>query len=205
MDTTPEPLPVSPRRANTGSRVSRSLWLVFIIVVLAIASVAVAGWFWINRDVPPIHLKVGAGPFRSDSYELIKEVADVVERQSSLIRLDVVATRDSSRNISLLNDNELDLVTIRSDTPVISNIRLVADLFPDYFQIIAHPDSQIFNVSDLIGKKVAIPPFGTDEFRSFWIIADHYDLPITDVRWIAMPINKAASDLLAHRIDAVFT
>lgn len=205
MNTGPETPPISARRANTGSTMNRSRWLNFLVAIVAIAAVAVGGWFWINRDVPLIHLKVGAGPFRSDSYELMKEAADVVERQSDLIRLDAVATRDSSRNISLLNDGDLDLVTIRSDTPVLSNIRLVADLFPDYFQIITHPHSQIFAVSSLIGKKVAIPPFGTDEFRSFWIIAEHYDLPITDVKWLAMPIQKAAADLLAHRIDAVFT
>lgn len=205
MHTEPEIPPISARRANTGSSIIRSRWMLFLLAIAAIASVTIGGWFWINRDVPLIHLKVGAGPFRSDSYELMREAADVVARHSDQIRLDVVATRDSSRNISLLNDGDLDLVTIRSDTPVISNIRLVADLFPDYFQIISHPDSQIFSVSDLVGRRVAIPPFGTDEFRSFWIIADHYDLPITDVKWLAMPIQKAAEDLLAHRIDAVFT
>ncbi len=205
MQEGPEPTPITVRRANTGSSVSRSRWTLFLIALIAIAAVAIGGYFYINRDVPLIHLKVGAGPFRSDSYELMKEAADVVERQSDVVRLDVVATRDSSQNISLLNDGELDLVTIRSDTPVISNIRLVADLFPDYFQIITNPRSQIFGVSDLVGKKVAIPPFGTDEFRSFWIIADHYDLPITGVKWIAMPFQEATSDLLAHEIDALFT
>lgn len=176
-----------------------------LFAIVAIAATAIGGWLWINRTVPMIHLTVGAGPYRSDSYELMKEASDVVARQSDLIRLDVRATRDSSRNISLLNEGAVDLVTIRSDTPVISNIRLVANLFPDYFQIIAHPASGIFSIADLEGKKVAIPPFGTDEFRSFWIIADHYDLPITGVKWIAMPFEKATADLLSHRIDALFT
>jgi TRAP transporter TAXI family solute receptor len=165
----------------------------------------IAAWFYLNREVQLTTLKVAAGPYRSDSYELMEQIADVVERQSDLIRLKILPTKDSSENISKLNAQAADLATIRSDTPVIANVRMVADLFPDFFQVITRSDREIYLLTDLEGKKVAIPPFGTDEFRSFWAVADHYDLSITSIKWVAMPFAKAAGELLTGEIDALFT
>ena len=193
------------RKANQRSWAGRMRVLAIFGFLLLLAGTGVAGWFWITREVEPVVLTVGAGPYRSDSHQLMREVAEVVERHSDTIRLDVRATSDSSRNISLLNAGALDLVTIRSDTPVLSDVRIVADLFADYFQIIARNDRSIRSVNALVGKRVAVPPFGTDEFRSFWAIGDHYNLPIEGVRWISLPFDRAAGDLLDGRIDAIFT
>lgn len=204
MDGSDEQEPTANRTANASSRRTRAR-LSLLVGTVAIAAIAVAGWYWFERDREPFELTVGAGPYRSDSYQLMREVAEVVERHSRTLLLKVVATRDSSRNISILNGGEVDLATIRSDTPVISNIRLVAYLFSDYFQILTHPDSGIFSVTDLLGKKVAIPPFGSDEFRSFWIIGDHYDLPVSGVNWFAMDFEGAANQLQSGEIDALFT
>lgn len=193
------------RQANMLSSAIRARRYMISIAATAILIVTAIGWLWIDRETPPAVLSVGAGPYRSDSYELIKEVAEVIDRHSTTIRLKVVRTTDSSRNISLLNNGDVDLATIRSDTPVVSDIRLVADLFRDYFQVLVYPESNIRRITDLTGKRIAIPAFGTDEFRSFWVISDHYDLPITGMDWHAMPFEKAADMLLAGRIDAMFT
>ncbi|MCB1386218.1 MAG: TAXI family TRAP transporter solute-binding subunit [Nitratireductor sp.] len=166
---------------------------------------AAGGWLYFNREQPLVTLKVAAGPYRSDSYEMMLDVAEVVERQSKRLRLQVMPTRDSSTNISILNRHSADLATIRSDTPVIADVKMVAELFPDFFQIITREDRQIFSIRDLIGKKIAIPPFGTDEFRSFWSVGDHYDLPIDGLHWIAMPFATATRRLLDGDIDAIFT
>ena len=78
---------------------------------------------------------------------------------------------------------------IRSDTPVVDNVRLIASLFPDYFQFIARSGAGIRYLTELKGKRIAIPPYGTDEFRSFWVIADHYDLAIKSMKWKPMPLG----------------
>ena len=193
------------RRANTRSKLLRQRLVAGAVFAVLLVVASVAGWFWINREPQIRELVVGAGPYRTDSYELMREVADVVARHSAFLRLKIVATSDSSYNISALNAEKVDLATIRSDTPVLSDVRAVADLFPDYFQIIARKDAGINGISGLIGKRVAIPPFGTDEFRSFWILADHYDLPAASVKWIASPFLDAAKALLAGELDAIFT
>ena len=193
------------RRANTGRRAGfwyrRLSWISAFLIV----AVAVGGYFFLTREPAPVILKIGSGPYRSDSYELMKEVADVVDRHSDRIVIEVVPTRDSSDNISLLNNGTVHAATIRSDTPVVNNVRQIANLFPDYFQIIARVGRPVFGVTDLIGKKIAIPRYGTDEFRSFWILGDHYDLPINGVHWLAMDFEEASDKLLSGSVDALFT
>lgn len=179
-----------------------------VLIVGAIVALVVIGltiWWYLIRVPEMMVLKVGAGPYRSDSYELMVEVAEVVERHGDGVRLEIIATKDASDNISLLNKEVLDIATIRSDTPVVSNVRLVANLFQDYFQIIARSQSNIRNINDLANMRIAIPPFGTDEFRSFWVIGDHYDLPIESMDWRPMVLEKAKDQLLAGKVDAIFT
>ncbi len=189
--------------ANTQKR-KRVRWFAGLLSAVLIGLI-VGGYFYINRERGPVTLKVGAGPYRSDSYELMKEMADVVSRNSDRLVIEVVATGDSSQNIALLNQGKTDLATIRSDTPVVNQIRMIAELFPDYFQLITRADSGIYFVNDLEGKRIAIPDFGTDEFRSFWVIGDHYDLSISNVKWKAMAFEKAVEELLQGRVDALFT
>ena len=187
------------KKAGGGYRLTR--WVVLGLLVLCVTG----GYFFLNRSPDQQTIRIASGPYRSDSYELMREVADVVSRHSEWLKIEVIATRDSSRNTTMLNDREVDAATIRSDTPVASDVRLVADLFPDYFQILTRGDKAVFKVKNLIGKKVAIPRFGTDEFRSFWIVADHYDLPINGVQWQAMDFEKATAGLLKGEVDAIFT
>lgn len=244
-------MPVGANRASV-KRKRNIIWSLIFAAILIIA--AIAAYLYLNRERPIVTLNVAAGPYRSDSYELMKEIADVIERQSDTLRIKVIATKDSSQNIALLNrgfkklveqntavdpngeireieklamkdmgivipesssDNEkesdngetisIDLATIRSDTPVVANVRMIAELFPDFFQIISKADNGYFSVRDLDGKRVAIPPFGTDEFRSFWAIGDHYDLSLSGVKWKAMDINDAVPEFLAGNLDAIFT
>lgn len=191
--------------ANETSARSGQRLLVVFFLLLALGALVFTLWWYLVRVPDTIELTVGAGPYRSDSYELMKEVAEVVDRHAIGVRLKVIATQDSSKNISLLNQKKLDIATIRSDTPVVNDVRLIAALFPDFFQFIARSDAGIRHIRDLIGKKIAIPPFGTDEFRSFWVVGDHYDLPMEGMKWLPMTLLKAKDKLLSGEVDAIFT
>ncbi len=191
--------------ANAQSKRSGNKLLMLLALLVTLLIVAFTAWWYLIRVPDDVVLKVGAGPYRSDSYELMKEVAEVVERHGTGVRLEVVATADSSQNISLLNRGKIDLATIRSDTPVVDNVRLIASLFPDYFQFIARSGAGIRYLTELKGKRIAIPPYGTDEFRSFWVIADHYDLAIKSMKWKPMPLEEAKDKLLKGEVDVLFT
>ncbi len=241
-------------RANLASAKKKRFWFWTLIISALLIMAIIAGYFYLNREHPITTLNVAAGPYRSDSYELMKEIADVVERQSEFLRIKVIATKDSSQNIALLNKGKkrldegvsgrdlngeirvieklalkekgleqtqfetskidpqepgetisIDLATIRSDTPVVANVRMIAELFPDFFQIITKTDFGVFSVKELEGLRVAIPPFGTDEFRSFWAIGDHYDLSLSQLDWKAMELTAAVPKLLNGDLDVIFT
>ncbi len=179
---------------------------VSIIFMLVLILSGLAGYTYITYcNDEPTTLKIAAGPYRSDSFELMTEVADVVSRHSKDLIVEVIPSKDSSNNIAMLNNGTVDLATIRSDTPVISDVRMVADLFPDYFQLISRSESLIYSPTDLVGKKVAVPNHGTHDLRSFWIIGDHYDLPISGVKWVPTSFENGTRLLLSGDVDAVFT
>ncbi len=189
--------------SNTKTGKSRNQWILAIIGALAL--LVTGAVFYLNQSPSSATLTIGSGPHRSDSYELVREIADVVSRHSDWLTISAEPTRDSSENIRRLNLREVDAATIRADTPVANDVRLIANLFPHYFQLVTRRETNIFQVTDLVGKRVAIANFGTDEFRSFWIIGDHYDLPIRAVKWSTMDFAKASEQLLSGEIDAVFT
>jgi TRAP transporter TAXI family solute receptor len=176
------------------------------IVAATIVLAGVAAWrLWFSGPLEPVTLTVGSGPFGSDSFALMREVADVVERHSSTLRIAVRPTRDSSESISLLNRGDIDLAAIRADSPVEADVRLVALLFQDYFQFLVNDGLKAYDVPDIAGLRIAVPQYGTDAIRSFFAIADHYDLPVDKIRWIPVSFAEARRGLMAGRYDGIFT
>ena len=193
------------REANTLRRANFSYRLAGVLIAGLLVCFGALGYYYLNSQAEKIVVKIGAGPRFSDSFDLVTEIADVVHRHSPEIQIKVIPTRDSSENISLLNAGKIDLATVRSDTPFAEKMRLIAVMFGDYFQIITRADKQITRVPQLMGKTIAIPRFGTDEFRSFWVISDHYNIPINSVKWRSMDFKTASEKLLNGEVDAMFT
>ncbi len=193
------------RQANRRSAADRLMLVVGAVTLVILAAAAAGTWWWIERDNEPVTLRVGTGPFGSDSWVLMREVADVAARHNKPVRLDVRATRDPSQNIAMLNAGQIELAAIRADTPVVSTIRMVADLYPDYFQFIVRADAPLYSLADLSRARIAIPAFGTDAFRSFWVIANHYNFALDGIDWTATGFSEAKAGLLDGTYDAIFT
>lgn len=190
--------------ANTRSRRARLLRTGMLLSVVVTAGALALTWQWITRDRAPDILTIATGPSGSDAFTLMREVAEVVERHSDRLRLDIRPTRDASQNIALLNAKRMDAAVIRADTPVFSDIRGIADLYPDLFHIIVRDGVRAFSVHDLSGITVSIPDYDTANFRSFWVMGDHYDLPIDGFSWRAEPFIEGADRLLRGQVDALF-
>ena len=194
----------APGRPNVRSR--RALFArsgaVLTVLIMAVALVLV--WQWIARDRAPDVLTIATGPVGSDTYTLMHEAAEVVERHSHALRLNIRASRDASQNITLLNAGRIDAAVIRADTPVFTDIRGIASLYPDLFHIIVRNDAPAHSVHDLGRLNVSIPDFDTANFRSFWVVGDHYDLPIGGFDWTAEPFVHGADKLLGGDVDALF-
>jgi uncharacterized protein len=188
---------------SSQERLSRFSWLAALLAILLFGG----GYYWLGREEArgPVELVVGAGPRSSDSYALMREVADVVNRGSKTIRLSVRETRDPSQSVSLLNHHDVSLAVIRADTPLVSDIQMVSLLYPDYFQMIVAGDAPAYDFRGIEGLRIAVPEFGTDALRSFFTVADHYDLKFENISWKTMPFEQARKGLISGLYDGIFT
>lgn len=191
--------------ANAASKSKRSRRFFTVVAIIFTIIIGAAGWTWINRDQEPEIIVMGTGPLGSDAYNLMKEISQVVQRHSDSLRIEVRPTRDASQNIALLNTDAIDAAVIRSDTPVVADIRGITNLYPDIFQLIVRDDVPAYRIGDLADVRVSVPEFGSDGFRSFWVIGDHYDLPIDTMTWKAEPFEQGAAKLLNGEVDVLFT
>lgn len=179
-------------------------WTAGLLLVAALAAAVVGSWYVWVREQPVTMLTAVAGPRGSDSFRLIADIAEVLERHSTTVRLQVRESRNSSINISLIQRGSVDLGTIASNTPAVPNVNLVAGLFPDYFLLIARSGSNIRSVNDLAGKRVAIPESGSPGQQAFWTIVDHYGMAIDSFRSLSSTRLQSVNRFLTGEVDAVF-
>lgn len=198
----------------------RRIWIPVFGLILAIA--AGGYWYVFERDVAPTELRVLAGARGSDAFVLMSEISEVVERHSATVRLRVMEGSTSSNSISAINEQRVDLATIESNTPAYSDIKLVANLFVDYFLLVSRqPDRepalpagqqamldaagvQPRTVTDLPQMRIAIPPSGSAANRAFWSVVDHYKVPPERLKTVAVNTERAEVEFLAGRVDAIF-
>ena len=179
-------------------------WLIALAALVALAGLASAAWWWLRPPDEPAVLSVAAGPRGSDGHTLMSEVAAVVERSSETLRLRVVSSPSSSRNVSLLQKGLVDLGTIEASSPPIEGLGFVADLFPDYFLLVARGERPLFRIADLPGKRIALPDYNTVEQKSFWAIVDHYGLSADAFRFYPQGTQAAIDAMLSDQVDAAF-
>ena len=179
--------------------------VVALIMAFFVGLAAIWWTYFSDTNSAPQELSIGAGPINGDSYAYLSEVAGIINKESRRLRIKVVPTRDPSENISLLNAREISLAVVRGDTPLGGDARMVAVLYPDFFQLIMNSDKSVYDIRDLIGKHIAIPEFGTDAHRSFFAVADHYDLPVDKVFWTATNFKEARRGLIFGKYDGIFT
>ena len=149
-------------------------------------------------------LTVDAGPRDGETYFLMTEIAEVVERNSDKIRLNVISSPPLVQGETTHLKEGVQLTTILSNTPPIPKTSLVATLYEEVFQIITRTDTGIYRIQDLDGKRLALPPHGTSELEYFWTVGDHYDLLVQNVEWTSMSEMDALKALLNNQVDALF-
>lgn len=181
-----------------------SRWKVILLIVIAFAIIG-GGFFYYYQQGKQIGvLRVDAGARNSETFFLLNQLSEVVERNSSLIRLELIEGEELNGNHSLELRQGVDLTTMLSHRPALPNTHLIAGLYEEAFQLITRKDTDIHQIPDLEGKKLALPPHGSSELAFFWAIGDHYNLFAQNVSWEAMSEEQALKALLDKSIDAIF-
>lgn len=175
-----------------------------LLIILAIL-VAIGGVGWLLFDQRRTeNLVVAAGARTSEGFQLAEAIATVVNRHHPDINLEVIETGGSLENSRLLDEGHVDLALFQADASTSRRGRLLAILYPDAYQLIAHRSSGIENVADLAGKIIALPTRGSAQFTSFWYLAAHYGITDADLTWLPMSNRSAEWALISNAVDAVF-
>ena len=162
---------------------------------------AIAFWFG-GRDVT--RLTIAAGPANGESFEMATAIARVIEATYPRVQVDVYETQGSGENIRLVASGQVDLGAVQADASISQDVRVVATLFADAYQLVVTKDSKIASVADLAGRRIAIPPADSGQNRSFWFLAAHYGLDASELTALAMSDEAANFAMRQGQVDAIF-
>ncbi len=129
-----------------------------------------------------------------------------------------VATQGSVENVTAVADGVLDMAMTQSnvahdayagegpfaDKEPRSNLRAVANLFPEAVHLVVRDDSGIMNVADLKGKRVSLGEPGSGTRVVADIILAAYGLDESDIKLFSEQVGTAGDMLVADELDAYF-
>lgn len=86
----------------------------------------------------------------------------------------------------------------------VSNLRLIANLYPESIHIVARKDSGISSVADLKGKKVSLDEPGSGTLVDAKIILEAFGLSESDIQAEYLKPDQAADRMRDGQMDAFF-
>ena len=179
--------------------------------------------------LPLIVLLAGCGGEKSASnairfgtggmyYAYGTELAKMIDAEDKTHALDVKTTAGSAANLRLLREKFLDVAIVQSDT--LSNAingrgifaaagpgvgyAAIAGLYTEACQIVVAKDSQIMNVSDLVGKKVSVGERESGVLQNAEQILMSHGLTFEMIEPAYFSFTDSATALEKGQIDAFF-
>lgn len=175
---------------------------VILLVVVGLCLALAGLWYW--QSSRHYTVLVAAGQRSGQAFQVAEALRKVVTRHYLDITLEVFETRGSLHNAKLLDDGAVQLATMQADQATGTVARMVADLYPDTFQIVVRGDSGIETISDLIGKRIALPPAQSGEYEAFWFLANYYSLTNESLRAFTGTDRTTDWLLINGDVDALF-
>ena len=190
------------RRLRVAVRRGRSLQI--ILIGSSVIAAMICGVLLV-RSRNQIHtIRLATGGSTGEYYAFGKAIAQVAQKHSPNIKVDVLETPGSSQNMSDTNERTVDMALVQSNTPVQPNVRAVAQLYPEMFHLIANRDADIGSMADLRNKAIAVMPEGSGSYELFWPLANHYGLNESDFTAKPMTSGEAHTALQQNEVDALF-
>lgn len=176
----------------------------FLFISTLTLALLLAGGYFYQRTHQQWHVSIAAGKSGSDSYTLMRALKKAVQRKHPEIHIHLVASLGSTANMHLLDAEEVDLATIQSDTIVTADIKMIARLYSNIFQLIVHNASGIQSLSELTNKSIAVPFSMQGQDPSFKHLMEHYGYSDKTLNVIPMADSAAEFALKQGAIDAIF-
>ena len=189
LQKTPEQL-ASAGQSNDGNGMLRQVKIGYILSLLLFLLFALV-WFFVVKQAPVNNLAIAAGHKGSESYDIAEAIADITHKFHPDINIEVLETDGSSQNMHLVEEGLVQLATVQADTDMAADARLIAELYPDAFQLLVRADSDIYSVADLKGHRIALPTKGSGQYKTFWYLANHFGLTESDLDHKSMSSSAA--------------
>lgn len=163
------------------------------------------------------YLRIGTGGTAGTYYPIGTLVANLVTQPGKIVST-AHASNGSLGNVIGVTSGSLesgfsqaDVATwayngtgIFTDKPRLSNLRLIANLYPESIHIVVRKGSGINTVPDLKGKRVALDEAGSGTLISARLVLKAYGLSETDLTPEYIKPNQAGNKLREGQLDAFF-
>jgi TRAP transporter TAXI family solute receptor len=200
---------VQQNKANSVQKLENTLILFkekLGLSIFTLSIIAGVGLTWqLLRKYPPKHnLTMATFAQGGEYYAFGQAFSQIVTKHNPSISIKVLATNGSVENQQLLKEGSVDLALIENDTPLNPSTRAIAFLFPELFHLMVRRESNINQVKDLRGKRIALMPEGSRSHDLFWELVAHYGLDEDDFETISLPPPQANEALSKGKVDALF-
>jgi uncharacterized protein len=179
---------------------NRLLQLTLAALTLGLAG-GLAIIFWQRSKTE--YLTLAAGTSSGESYILGNALKAVVERHYPRIRITLLETGGTVENLQMLENGQAQLATAQADIPPGPRSRALAVLYDDTFQLLVPKDSQLQNLVDLRGQRIALAQSG-GQYQSFLRVVEHFGLHSNDFHFVGTNDEAAEDAFLNGRADAIF-
>ncbi len=174
------------------------------IIFGSLILVIVFGVLWIRDRNRTTTLTLVTGSESGQYYAFGQALAKVVNNHNPRIKIEVKNSKGSLENVQQLHQKKADLALLQSDTVITPSTKAVSFLFPELFHLIVHKDANINRINDLEGKRIALMPKKSGSYAMFWVLQDHYQLDINQLKTVSLSPLDAHKALNNKEVDALF-
>ena len=177
-------------------------WLPVGIGVGLVVLIALIYALGVGRSMDRITIVTGT---EGGTYDALGQViAQSFSDANTAIRTGVQRSIGAAENAQRVAANKTTLGFVQSNTQLERNVKLIARLYPEVYQLLARTDAGIAHVSDLAGKRVALMPEGSGSNTAFFQLLDHYQISSAAVNVLPGTLSEGLAALTAGEVDALF-
>ena len=181
---------------------NRMLLALLLFTLAFSVGLGVKAWLDSNKETTII---IGAGDAGGESFAIVTAIEALARRYEPNLNIIVAETGGSQANIDLIERGLIDVAAIQSNVSLVPKVRLITELYPDTYQLIARRAANIGSVADLRGKTVALSGTSEAQKTAFIELIEHYGLREDEMRLIRMSEAGASWELDNGGVDAKFT
>ncbi len=179
--------------------------LVLICVTMAVLTAAIT-WSWQQSEEVTLSISTGekSGVYHAIGKRLAEVLADHQGDSAPPISLEVLESSGSQENLKRLERGEVDLALVQNHSEGNLKTSSIAGLYNETLHLIAHRDSNIASISDLLGNKVSTGQSnsGTTVVANALLLFAFGDAPQAQV--LNLSISEALEAFERGELDAAF-